>query len=1026
MSANQGLEAEKNEEVNDVKSAWENILQNTLTVPPTMVFSVIGDSHSFVPRPWPRTVFQTALIEAAKSGGESWILYSGSNQAVSKTVRGAYNNYKTREFGMQCDEESETRNDEIEKKKHIKLISISDEKREENNKGIEVCYRKGLHDFRIQFEKFVSEQEVYFFQKENFRMPVPIAILVCEGDIETVAHTAAALRNKLPVVIMKGSGKAADLILDYMERFRQFRKKAALLFGIKFDETIFQKLKENLRIIRKNKDLVGVFDLNSDDPMMLSGIVGEAVVCCWSVEKILTGIEGDTAKRTEESSEEKPPISEFNQNACHSITKNEIIDRNSHGSGRNTMHDFLDGHISDVLNTDFTSPTSLPLYFYFGYQFLQEENRWQESGHILLLEALKGNRCDYVRVLLDQGINLQSRDLPELYVKTLPCQECKYEDSEDPKKSNKEQESKMEKTKDKCFHMQWILKQILEKEAEILCDPYKSERNEKNTEENETQKNDENTKIDIGREVATSATKLCCEILRYKGITEKEEKNKDSGVKEIGISDILLWAIFADRKEIAEMCWIRCENQILSGLVCSALLKKLSNKAQNVKEHSLSTEFAEHARLFEQRCINIMDRMYKEEPIHAVNAMNDNADIWGIKSSPLNIAYDNFMYDVVAHICSRKYMNKQWYNELAPDVKPFLKSAPLKPRKFFSAPFTKYLFNYMMFFSMLIMYSAFVLTSVHTDYYKQGKGKIFEFYVYVWAFGDFIEELISCFDILGSKGLSHRGLYRRLKRHLYDFWNAVDLLSYALLIAALFVRHFHQSENFTVARRMFSLSLLVMYLRFLEVFLIHRTLGPTLIMIKEMLKDLLNFLFIAMFVIFGVGIYYEANLFPDNQRFWTGDWTEWRIWDVLYYPYWQIYAELNLEYLNADETPKVNDPTPRRDWTVLVIAATYILFAHLLLVNLVIAMFSYTFERVKQNSEKLWWYERFTAINDYQWRIASPFNLIFIPERIYTGCRKIKCCPRNNNSVRPEEIDNKKAHRKELQRIIACSIYNKI
>ena len=57
----------------------------------------------------------------------------------------------------------------------------------------------------------------------------------------------------------------------------------------------------------------------------------------------------------------------------------------------------------------------------------------------------------------------------------------------------------------------------------------------------------------------------------------------------------------------------------------------------------------------------------------------------------------------------------------------------------------------MMFFSMLIMYSAFVLTSVHTDYYKQGKGKIFEFYVYVWAFGDFIEELISCFVCIFDK-----------------------------------------------------------------------------------------------------------------------------------------------------------------------------------------------------------------------------------------------------------------------------------
>lgn len=36
---------------------------------PTMVFSVIGNSDSFVPRPWPKTLFQTALIEAAKSGG---------------------------------------------------------------------------------------------------------------------------------------------------------------------------------------------------------------------------------------------------------------------------------------------------------------------------------------------------------------------------------------------------------------------------------------------------------------------------------------------------------------------------------------------------------------------------------------------------------------------------------------------------------------------------------------------------------------------------------------------------------------------------------------------------------------------------------------------------------------------------------------------------------------------------------------------------------------------------------------------
>lgn len=49
-------------------------------------------------------------------------------------------------------------------------------------------------------------------------MPVPIAIIVCEGDIETIAHIAAALENKLPVIIMKGSGKAADLVFDFIEK----------------------------------------------------------------------------------------------------------------------------------------------------------------------------------------------------------------------------------------------------------------------------------------------------------------------------------------------------------------------------------------------------------------------------------------------------------------------------------------------------------------------------------------------------------------------------------------------------------------------------------------------------------------------------------------------------------------------------------------------------------------------------------------------------------------------------------------
>lgn len=50
-------------------------------------------------------------------------------------------------------------------------------------------------------------------------MPVPIAVIVCEGNIGTIAHISDALEQNIPVIIMKGSGKAADLVSDYLDKY---------------------------------------------------------------------------------------------------------------------------------------------------------------------------------------------------------------------------------------------------------------------------------------------------------------------------------------------------------------------------------------------------------------------------------------------------------------------------------------------------------------------------------------------------------------------------------------------------------------------------------------------------------------------------------------------------------------------------------------------------------------------------------------------------------------------------------------
>eukprot|EP00105_Crassostrea_gigas_P000727 XP_011412642.1 PREDICTED: uncharacterized protein LOC105317633 [Crassostrea gigas] len=349
-------------------------------------------------------------------------------------------------------------------------------------------------------------------------MPIPVAIIVCEGDLKTIVHIAKALQENIPVIIMKGSGKAADLVLDYIEKDGEFRKKASISFGIQFDHAKYEILTKYLGQIVQHKDLVGVFDLDQDDPKKLSNIVGETVVSCWSMENVIatkhstTNNNEDSSKTTEDtsgpSSSRNPEHGRTFKDNSSKTTEDTSRPSSSrfpkHGrtlKGFSLFWKILQKHSVSpeykfqnleelkrksrpyVLNPKFSTPTSLPLYFYFVYQLLQESNLLKDCGPILLLEALKANRCDYVRVLLAKGVTFKKADLPELYGQTVACKDCK----------------------DECLHIEWILKQLQLEEAERMCHTYKESKNG-------GERKDKNTAEDI---VADAAEALCCSILGY-------------------------------------------------------------------------------------------------------------------------------------------------------------------------------------------------------------------------------------------------------------------------------------------------------------------------------------------------------------------------------------------------------------------------------------------------------------------------------------------------------------------------------
>lgn len=68
-----------------------------------------------------------------------------------------------------------------------------------------------------------------------------------------------------------------------------------------------------------------------------------------------------------------------------------------------------------------------------------------------------------------------------------------------------------------------------------------------------------------------------------------------------------------------------------------------------------------------------MDQLYEENERLAIDSLTRKTNMWGIRSTPLTFAYENFMYDTIAHPCSQQYMNNIWLKNLDPDMESLLK-----------------------------------------------------------------------------------------------------------------------------------------------------------------------------------------------------------------------------------------------------------------------------------------------------------------------------------------------------------------
>ncbi|CAF4028635.1 unnamed protein product, partial [Rotaria magnacalcarata] len=208
-------------------------------------------------------------------------------------------------------------------------------------------------------------------------------------------------------------------------------------------------------------------------------------------------------------------------------------------------------------------------------------------------------------------------------------------------------------------------------------------------------------------------------------------------------------------------------------------------------------------------------------------------------------------------------------------------------------------------------------------------------------------------------------IYKKLTTYLSAFWNKLDVLAILLFYVGFTLRFLPSGECFCAARIALSVDLTLWFIRSLDIFAAIRRLGPKLVMIGEMVNDLKSFMLMLTVFILGFGVCFHSLIYGTKVLSWHIP------RDIINLAYWQMFGELNsLELFEKNYHAN--------GYALFILLVVYMTIVSVLLVNLLIAMLSYIFDRLHTNTDQIWKFQRYELICEYLSRPSLPPPLILL------------------------------------------------
>ncbi|KAK7065329.1 Transient receptor putative cation channel subfamily M member 7 [Halocaridina rubra] len=199
-------------------------------------------------------------------------------------------------------------------------------------------------------------------------------------------------------------------------------------------------------------------------------------------------------------------------------------------------------------------------------------------------------------------------------------------------------------------------------------------------------------------------------------------------------------------------------------------------------------------------------------------------------------------------------------------------------------------------------------------------------------------------------------------------WNVFDLLFTVLFLIGLVLRL--QTPTMQAGRVIYCVDIVYWYLRVLEILSANKYLGPLVMMMGKMIKNMAYFVVLLLVVLMAFGVCRQSILFPNEEPHWR------LARHIFYQPYFMLYGEVFAGDIDPDCGGEGEIPCHPGRWVTPTVMSMYLLVANILLINLLIAVFNNIFVSVNAISHQVWMFQRFQVVMEFESKPVFPPPLI--------------------------------------------------